>query len=96
MEQVLTHHCIDDLPAQDRAMETFRRHFPFPNRQVTVSEDGRIMTFRLRSSLMTANYLHMARIIIACFHLPLQVEHDEFKIGTVVFENNMVITYTGR
>lgn len=98
----LTQHYLEDLPEigdlapQDQAMDGFRRNFPLVIRNVDVSKDGRTMTYRLRGTKLMENYISMARTVIILQRLPLEVKRDQFAIGSVVFEDNMVITYTGK
>lgn len=87
---------LADLPAQGLAMDTFRLHFPLPASSARVSAEGKRMTYRLHNSSCANCYLKSARIIITNHKLSLQAKYDPFKIGDVVFEHILVITYTGQ
>jgi hypothetical protein len=91
--EVLTHHCIDDLPAWDQAMDQFRQLFPMPSYNVYVFPDGKKMRYRLRGAQNVELYLRMARLTILMHKLPLAAERDTFAIGGVVFEDHLYIIY---
>ncbi len=101
MEQTFTHHFVDAFPEldelpQDQAMDAFRKLFPVLTTKLFVSKDGRTMSYRLRGTKLMHNYVQMARLIVIMHRLPLEVSNDRFAIGDVVFEDTLVITYTGR
>jgi hypothetical protein len=84
---------ISDLPPQDQAMDSFRSNFSLVVRQIDISKDGRVMTYKLRGTKLMENYLSMARTVIILQRLPLKVSRDKFEINGVVFEDNMVLTF---
>ena len=86
---------LSDFPAQDVAMDVFRMFFPLPATCAHVSEDGFRMTYTLRHGVNTESYLQIARLTIATKELDLEAKVDEFKIGDMVIENILIITYTG-
>jgi len=99
MDKIFTHHCIDqfpeldELPVQDQAMDKFRLYFPLPALSAIVSHDGNQMHYRFAGTKLMENYLRTARLVIGMHQLPLMVSRDTFKIGEVIFEDNLVITY---
>lgn len=102
MEKTLTHHFIDDAPIPeidgiepwDQAMDVFRKNCQFPPHCFMVSEDGKTMTFHMRGSKLGDNYEHMARLLILMHRLPLTVKRDRWAIEKIVFEDNLIITYS--
>lgn len=97
----LDQHSIDDIPEIDslpvaaRALDAFARNFPFPLNKIEVAPDARSMKIRLGASLLTKNYLSMVRLAIVTCRLPLEVTHDLFQFDGIIFENNLIVTYTG-
>lgn len=97
MDQVFTHHNVDqfpqldELPPQDQAMDSFRILFPLLGAHV--EPRGRVMKYRLTGTTLMDNYLQMARLIIVTHQLPLVATNDRFAVGDVVFEDQPVITY---
>ena len=86
---------IGDFPAQDVAMDVFRMFFPLPATSARVSGDGLTMTYKLRAQSNAEEYLKIARLTIATKKLDLEAKVDEFKIGKMVIEKTLIVTYTG-
>lgn len=97
--ETVTHHCIDDsfdldqLPAQDQAMESFRKLFPLPLISAHVDEDGKRMIYKLAGSRMMENYIQKAEEVIKANRLPLAVSRNLVGDRAIVFVDNLVITY---
>jgi len=102
MKDFFNHHSVDqfpqldELPAWDQALDSFRMLFPLYPTAAHVAEDGKSMQYRLRGTKLMDNYLKMARLVIRTHQLPLEASNDGFAIGDVVFEDNLVITYVGK
>jgi hypothetical protein len=99
---LFTDHAIDgipelaDLPAYAIALDMFKMNYPLPATSARMADDSRSMSYRLRFEMNTEHYLKIAGFVIDRLDLPLKAELDQFVVGKVVFETNLVITYIGQ
>lgn len=84
---------IHGLKPWDVAMDAFRMHYPVPSLEVHVEPNGRTMKYRMRGFKNVEHYLQMAWLTIAMHNLPLLATRYKWKIGEVVFEDNLILTY---
>ncbi|MBN8852265.1 MAG: hypothetical protein J0H07_10445 [Sphingobacteriales bacterium] len=83
--ETITHHFVDDAVPAYEAMESFRRHFPLTNPQV--SNDGRSMTYQATATRDSRLCTAHAMELIDTLQLPLQ---------PIILDNKVWILYTGK
>jgi hypothetical protein len=72
MTELLTHHCIDDLPVTaPEAIGIFKLNFPLIPARQTVADESRI-AFNIHRKSVAEAFLRDAERIIKCFNLPLE------------------------
>ncbi len=77
-----TDHAIDDLVlTSDEAFELFRRNFKWNLSNCTVSEDGKLMTYDLRTTRLADQIEQEAEKIIELLHLPLEAAIETWTRG---------------
>ena len=82
-----------ELTPQDTAMADFRLFFQPALIRCNISDDGKIMKFRLSGDRLDAELLGQARRIIRENGLPLEAKIEEWKAAGVIFDRWLTIVF---
>jgi hypothetical protein len=92
MELTLTHHMVDDIAEQDEVMNFFRSQFHLVA-NCNVDPCGKVMRYRLKSTIAASVWEISAKKIIKAHNLPLEAKLDVWQTGSLVHEVSLVISY---
>jgi hypothetical protein len=98
LAELPTDHLIDDLPAQDAAMDEVRRRLGgLPRYRMNVTSDGMMMIFE-QSKYNTFSDTFEKAVRKACEGLPLAVERETYRPPGVnlVLWDLIRVKYTGK
>jgi hypothetical protein len=101
--ETVTHHFVDDLAVLDGfcepwqlAIDLIRFHGHLPVEKFRIAPGGRSMTLDMTGSRLADNYVNVIRQLIILRQLPVETKRQRYSLKGAIFQDKLIITYTGR
>jgi len=96
MYDTFTDHMVDELPDSEVNLQLFQAIARFSQLTCSMAKDGRSMRYAIADLEGRNKYLHMARLTIQMFSLPLVADLDLIEKCATAVKATLTISYTGK